>query len=131
MNKKDIAVQKNAGAQPPIPTETVEDYAVPAVDIYETPDAYVLLVDLPGATKEGINVKLDRNELTVKAVFDNTAPEGGTVLYRELGGAGYYREFTIGEGIDRNAVDAHFDQGVLSIKLFKSENLKPRTITIH
>jgi HSP20 family protein len=130
MKNKEIAVRQNSTAQPIVATESVEQYTVPAADIYETPDAYMLVLDLPGATKEGISVKLDNNELTVKAAVEPLHPEGGALLYRELEAAGYYREFTIGEGIDRNTVDAHFDKGVLSIKLFKSEELKPRNITI-
>jgi HSP20 family protein len=129
-NNKEIAVRQNSAAQPIVATESVEKYAVPAADIYETPDAYMLVLDLPGANKESISVKLDNNDLTIRASVEPLHPEGGTLLYREIEGAGYYREFTIGEGIDRNTVDAHFDKGVLSIKLFKSEELKPRSIII-
>lgn len=131
MTKKEVEVKSQAAPEPLHAREAEVDFAAPAADIYETPDAYVLLLDLPGAVKESISVKLDNRNLIVKASLETIHTEGGTVLHRELERSGYYREFTIGEGIDRNTVDARYEHGVLSIKLFKSEDLKPRTITIH
>jgi len=127
MKNKEVALRQDLAPA----TETVEHYSVPAADIYETPDAYVLMLDMPGASKESISVKLDKNELKVKSSVTSLHADNATLVFKELGTAGYYREFTIGEGIDRDSVDAHFDNGVLTIKLFKSEELKPRSITIH
>jgi len=129
MKNKEVALRQDSA--PATGTETVEHYSAPAADIYETPDGYVLMLDMPGASKESISVKLDKNELAVKSLVTPLHPDNATVVFKELDTAGYYREFTIGEGIDRDSVDAHFDNGVLTITLFKSEELKPRSITIH
>jgi HSP20 family protein len=56
--------------------------------------------------------------------------QGETVLYSEMRGTGYEREFTIGNGIDRDRVDAAYDNGVLTITLHKSDALKAREIRI-
>lgn len=103
----------------------------PAADIYETPESYVLSLDMPGARKEGISLTLDRGMLEVSADVENRHEGSATILRREILTAGYHRSFTLGEGIDRESVDAHFDNGVLTVKLFKRPELKPREIQIH
>jgi HSP20 family molecular chaperone IbpA len=131
MKNREIALRHNAAPAMVANAESVDRYSVPVADIYETPEAYVLMLDMPGASKESISVKLDKNELTVKSSVTPMHPEHATVVFRELEMTGYYREFSLGEGIDRDTVDAHFDNGVLTIKLFKRAELKPRSITIH
>jgi HSP20 family protein len=103
----------------------------PAADIYETPDSYVLSLDMPGARKEGISLTLDRGMLEVSAEVEPRREESATLLRREILTAGYHRSFTLGEGIDRESVDARFEDGVLTVKLFKSPEMKPREIRIH
>jgi HSP20 family protein len=103
----------------------------PATDIYETPDSYVLSLDMPGVRKEGISLTLDRGMLEVSAEVENRYEESATLLRREILTAGYQRSFTLGEGIDRQSVDARFEDGVLTVKLFKSPEMKPREIRIH
>jgi HSP20 family protein len=104
---------------------------IPAADIYETGDAYVLMLDLPGARKETISLVLEEGELRVKADDDWPDPVEGTLLMSELPSGGYARVFALGEGIDRGNVDARFENGVLTVKLFKTEERKPREIAIH
>jgi HSP20 family protein len=111
--------------------DALEMYSLPAADIYETPDAFVLLLDMPGAGKESISLRLDRNELTVKAPVGQIHAEQGTVLFRELRNKGYYRSFSIGDGIDLSNVDAQFHRGVLTVKLYKSESQRPREIAVN
>lgn len=103
---------------------------VPAVDVIETPDTYVLHLDVPGAAKESISVKLEGGALQVRAAIAATARAGETVLYSELRGTGYAREFALGNGIDRDRVDAAYENGVLSVTLRKSDAFKPKEIRI-
>jgi HSP20 family protein len=104
---------------------------MPAADIYETPDSYVLSLDMPGARKERISLTLDRGMLEVSAEVEPRHEESATLLRREILTEGYRRSFTLGEGIDRESVDARFEDGVLTVKLFKSPEAKPREIRIH
>ena len=58
--------------------------------------------------------------------------EGETkLLHRELRTTRYRRMFTLGDGVDRNSVDAEFADGILKVKLFKTPESKPTTITIN
>jgi HSP20 family protein len=103
---------------------------IPAADIIETPEAYVLRLDIPGALKESISVKLEAGGLHVRAAIPGTTRQGEAVLYSEMRGTGYERVFSLGEGIDRDRVDAAYENGVLTVTLHKGDALKAREIRI-
>jgi HSP20 family protein len=130
MNQNEVAVEQN-NDEPCVAASDPERCIVPAADIIETPEAYLLLVDLPGAAKEGMNLKIERNVLTIQAPRQQSPVSEANMIHRELPSHGYFRTFALGDGVDASHVDAHFDQGVLTVKLFKSEQMKPREITIN
>lgn len=111
--------------------EGVEHYVRPEADIFETPEAFVVMLEMPGARKESIALAIQNGTMTVQAHVPPHHAEEASLLLREIAAPGYYRAFTIGDGVDVNNVDAHFDLGVLTVKLFKSELAKPRTITVN
>ena len=90
-------------------------------DIYETTDAYVVILDMPGSAKNSISLTVDGDLLVVKSALMDL---------KGLPARGYYRTFNLGDGIDRNSIDARFEHSALSLKLFKKESVKPREITI-
>ncbi|MBI5470954.1 MAG: Hsp20/alpha crystallin family protein [Ignavibacteriae bacterium] len=102
----------------------------PLTDIFETADAYVLKLDMPGASKESINVTMDKDSLVIRGEAQNIFNQSAKVLYSEIQGAVYHRNFNITESVDRNSVDAQFEDGVLTLKLLKKEELKAREIQI-
>ena len=110
--------------------EEVQNIVTPRADIYETTESYVIRLDMPGARKEAVALTLEGDMLQVSADVDSFG-QGMTVLHRELRTTGYHRVFTLGDGIDRDHVDALFDEGVLTVKLLKTPEAKPRTIPIH
>jgi HSP20 family protein len=111
--------------------DLTENVVAPSADIYETSEAYVLRLDLPGAKKEAITLTMEKNILEVSATVVPHHDKNFTVLHRELRTTGYHRTFTLGDGIDPNSVDALFENGVLTVKLFKTSEAKPKTITIN
>ena len=115
---------RGAGAVPAGPV------AIPAVDISEIAEGYVLHLDMPGAEKDSISVTVADATLAVKAPVAPVQLSGGTLLYREIRKGSYERRFTLGDGIDRNSVEARFDNGVLTVRLRKSDALKPQEIII-
>jgi len=129
MNTSEIVTQK---VDSDAPARTTPVYTrVPAADIYETGEAFLVMLDLPGARKETISLVLEEGELRVTADYDSPDPAEGTPLVSELPSGGYARVFALGEGIDRGNVDARFENGRLTVKLFKTEERKPREIAIH
>jgi HSP20 family molecular chaperone IbpA len=105
--------------------------AIPCADVIETPERYVVRLDMPGTRKETISVTLEEGILQVKAAVEPHHADNASVLYRELATTSYQRAFTLGEDVDRNSVDAVFEDGVLTLKLFKTPETKPKQITIN
>lgn len=102
----------------------------PNVDIYETGDEWVILADVPGATKESLDLSFEEGVLSVAAwVAPRQAPENGFKL-REYPIGDFERRFRVGEGVDGTRISAGLEAGVLTIRLPKAEAVKPRKIEI-
>ncbi len=126
----EVNVSQQSGNLPMTRKDVLERYVTPAADIIETPDMYVLTIDLPGAVKETIGVSIRNNTLTIVAPVGERHKENSTLLFSELRSTSYYREFNLGDGVNRNAVTAHYEDGVLNVRLSKTEKMKPREIPI-
>jgi len=103
-------------------------YVAPDVDIRETKDEYVLEADMPGVGKDGLEVLLEGNELTLTG--RRQAPPGGEVLHREVTNNNYRRTFLLDPVIDATKIRAQIDQGLLTVHLPKAEKVKPRRIAV-
>ena len=104
---------------------------VPAMDLVETDDNFVLRADLPGMTQEDVNIELEDNVLTVsgeRKAQHETKQEGYHRVERAFGS--FSRSLTLPKGVDADAVTAKFDNGVLEISVPKPEERKPRRIAI-
>jgi len=108
-------------------------FLVPSVDIVETTDEYVLLADMPGVEKKGVELLLESNELTILGKRC-PAPDKGTpkatVLHTESVAADYRRIFVLDPVIDTTRITAEIEQGVLTVRLPKAEKVKPRLIPV-
>ena len=109
-------------------TRSNENYLRPPVDILESEDGLTILVDLPGITKERLSIGIDNGILTIEGTAD-TVPAGREV-YREFTVPSYYRQFQIPDELDQQQAKAELVNGVLTLRLFKSEAAKPRKITV-
>jgi HSP20 family protein len=101
---------------------------VPSADIYENANEYVIKADMPGITRENLEVMIEKDELRIRGTVD--APDKGNLKYAEYRLHNYYRSFTVGESIDREKIQASLENGVLTLTLPKSEAVKPRRIEI-
>jgi len=111
-------------------TESVpEKYFTPAVDVYDTEDAFVAVVDLPGVVKGDVKIEVDENNvLSVKAKQSFHEPDRAVV--KEFIKGNYYRAFSLGDEFERDAVKAVFEDGVLEISVPRKEEQKPKRIEI-
>src|SRR5246127_2012692 len=104
---------------------------LPPMDPVETADHYVLRADLPGLSDGDVNVQLEDNVLTIsgerKAEHEDQQ-EGYYRLERAFGAFG--RTLTLPDGVDPDGIQAHFDRGVLEIRIPKPEQKKPKTVQI-
>jgi HSP20 family molecular chaperone IbpA len=100
------------------------------VDICETEDAFILVGELPGVAKDAVNIRLAENELAITGRFDSALKESEHVALHEVPGADYRRSFTLSDAVDREEISAELKDGLLTVKLAKSEKTKPRQIEI-
>ena len=106
-----------------------EEFIIPEVNIFETKDGYVVEAEMPGVSKEGLEITLEGNEVTITG--RRTAEQvQGQVLFRDRSAADFRRVFELDPAIDTGKISATMNQGILTLTLPKSERVKPRKITV-
>ena len=110
---------------------TREAVSMPVADIYETSNDYNLKFELPGVSKENLDITINGDEMEVKADIDRSEPEGKELKYTEYTPNNFYRKFRIGNDIDTNKVNATLEDGILTLVLQKAEEAKPKKIKIN
>jgi len=113
----------------PVP-EPIAAVVVPAADIYEAADGFVVRLDVPAAVKDSIAVTVENKTMRVKA---SVAPlHSGTPEYlrRELFQRTYVREFNLGPGVNTDNISAEYADGVLTVTLPKLREYQARNIDI-
>lgn len=103
----------------------------PAVDIFDTDEAIVLRAELPGLTPEDIDIEIDDNVLTLKGErrFQEQVDEGR--YYRLERAYGHFqRSVTLPQGVKSDEISASFEHGVLSVRVPKADEVKPRKIAV-
>jgi HSP20 family protein len=120
-------IEETFGALP----QVVQEVAawVPAVDIRETEDAYVIEAELPGARPEDVNIELTGNELSITGEIKDS-DDGGTVRRRGRRRGQFEFRVTLPNEVDGDNISADFDRGVLSVRVPKMERAQHRRIEI-
>jgi len=102
----------------------------PAMDVEETADEYWVTCDLPGVEKKDLEVSLSNNILTVKG-HKETHRGKGRVFRDELWSGDFQRTLSLPRSADPEKIGAELQNGVLSIRLPKREEVKPKQITVN
>jgi HSP20 family protein len=105
-------------------------YFIPSTDIYETDEALMVLMEMPGVEKEDISVKLENDVLRVEGQIDFSKYQEMEPVYTEYNVGHYARAFTLSDKIDQNEIGAELDNGVLTLTLKKAKEARPRRIEI-
>ena len=104
---------------------------IPAMDLVETDDDFVLRADLPGLSEGDVNIELEDNVLTVSGERNSEHEDRKEGYYRvERASGSFSRSLTLPEGVNPDAIKASFDKGVLEIRIPKPEERKPRKVAI-
>lgn len=112
--------------------QTVEEAAgretlLPRTDIRETPEAFLLVADLPGVTEQSLDISLEKGQLSVRGQRNLGEPgEGFSLRWGEVQDGDFYRSFRIPEEIDAENIDATLAHGVLRLRLPKSQAVTRR-----
>lgn len=122
-NKKEIESQKEF-------TTPLKQYS-PATDIVETDKELLLYMDMPGVSKECVQVKLEKNMLEVSGAIDSKAYSDMKPLYSEYNVGNFLRRFELSNEIDQEKIEANIDAGVLTLVLPKVPEKQPHMITVN
>ena len=105
-------------------------YYVPAADIFETEEALTLMLETPGVGKDNVNIQIENDVLRVEGKIDFSAYKDIEPVYTEYNVGHYARAFTLSNKIDRDAITARVEDGVLTLTLPKAKEALSRRITI-
>jgi HSP20 family protein len=104
---------------------------IPAMDLVEEGDHFVLRADLPGVRDEDVNVELEDNVLTISGERKAEQEDRKEGYYRVERAVGRFsRSLTLPEGVDPDSIEAQFDNGVLTVRIPKPQQRQPRRVAI-
>ena len=127
-DKQATASQPSSAAQR---SEREADYPlVPPADVLEDSDGITLRLDMPGVSKDRLNVQADKNTLVIEGEVHITMPQGMEALYAEIQSTRYRRSFTLSGELDTEKTVANVSNGVLSVSIPKRAELRPRKIEV-
>ncbi len=120
-------VRENNGRE--VSRRETEKFVTPPASVTETADGYMLELEMPGVGKDGLEISIENNELSIVGRRSFPAIEGALV-HRESRNHHYRRSFEIDPSIDSGKISARISQGVVTLTLPKAEEVKPRRITV-
>jgi HSP20 family protein len=106
-----------------------EHFVVPPASVIEAGDGYALEVEMPGVNKDGLDISVENNELTIVGRRSLPVVEG-TLLHHESRPENFRRTFELDPSIDANKISARVEQGLVTLTLPKAEHVKPRKIAV-
>ena len=110
-------------------TIPVRDF-VPVTDIFETEQALTVVLEMPGVSKESVEVGVENDVLTLTGRIDSSKYEGLQPLYTEYNIGNYSRSFQISSKIEQEGIKAELKDGVMTLVLPKAEKAMPRRISV-
>jgi HSP20 family protein len=126
LQRQTLALLRSAwGGGPAIPVPAVW---VPPVDVEETEDAWIVEAELPGVRKKDVDVRVDDGELVIEGEIVERERKG--ILRRRTRRAGRFEYRVALPGLDTDAIDAHLDKGVLTVRVPKSDRDRSRRVDI-
>lgn len=128
--RQELQVQKKRELEQSEETTIPARVFLPNADIYETPDALSVVLEMPGVEKSNVDIRVEQGILNVEGRLDLSKYQGLQPLYTEYNVGHYARSFQLSSKIDQNAIQAELKDGVLSLTLPKAEQAKPRKIQV-
>ena len=104
---------------------------LPPVDIFEDAAGITLLADLPGVAREDLSIGVDGRNLTIEAPLKLGEANALTSVYAEVRANHFRRSFELSSDLDTSKIDAGLRDGVLTLRIPKAEQAKPRRIDVH
>ena len=107
-----------------------EAFLRPAVDIYEDGGGITLKADLPGVSRDRLEIKVEGNDLSIDGWAEIDMPKGMEALHADVGTTRFGRHFTLSNELETDTIGAEIKDGVLTLQLPKRAELQPRKIEV-
>jgi HSP20 family protein len=130
MTEQELQVQQKRELEKKRETTFPARMFVPATDIFETDQALTMMIEMPGVSKDTIEVKVEDDILTIDGRIDFSKYDGLQALYTEYNVGNYSRTFQLSNAIEQSAIKAELTDGVMRLTLPKAERAKPRRINV-
>lgn len=112
------------------PAHTGERPVSPAVDVFEDAGGITLLADMPGVSKDRLDVRLDGDSLVIEGRVDLDAPAEMRAVWAEVNVPRFRRTFTLSRELDAARIEANLKDGVLTLRVPKQAHAQPRRIEV-
>jgi len=130
-SQTEITGQKPQQAQSPAQVHAESAPALrPPVDIFEDSDGLTLVADLPGVSKDRLELRVERNTLVIEGTIEIPLPEQMQAVYADIRSTHYERRFALSDELDTEKIQASLKDGVLTARIPKRAETRPRRIEI-
>ena len=102
----------------------------PAVDIFEDASGITVQAEMPGVSKDRLNVQADRNSLVIEGTALIDMPKGMDALYADVRSTRYARSFVLSGELETDRIEANLKDGLLTVRIPKRAELRPRKIEV-
>ena len=103
----------------------------PAVDIFEDDTGITVHADMPGVSKDRLDIRVNSDSLSISGDISIPLPEDMDALYADVRANRYQQSFSLSRELDTDNIDANLKDGILTLRIPKREEHKPRKIEVH
>ena len=130
MTAKEVVVQQKKELEAAEERTEAGKFYSPYTDIYESPEAVVVKMDMPGVEKSALDIRLEKNVLTIVGNIDFNKYDGLEPIYTEYNVGNFTRSFTLSTKIDGEKISATISDGVLTVTLPKAKEAVAKRIEV-
>lgn len=128
MTKSNVMSKEKAGK---VEASQEQERAIrPAVDVFEDSTGITVQADMPGVSRERLDIQVDRDTLAIEGKAEIPMPKGLEAIYADVRSTHYQRSFTLSHELDGEKADATLKDGVLTLRIPKREQYQPRKIEV-
>jgi HSP20 family protein len=129
----ETTARKDVATTPPPGTAAGSErevFLLPSIDVVEDAHGLTLYADMPGVNKDGLSVEVEGDTLLIEGRNRFSLPSAAKPVYAEQRSISFRRRFTMSGDLERDKIDARLTNGVLTLRIPKTEAAKPRRITV-
>lgn len=127
---QDVAARERETAATQTKARDEELALIPAVDIFEDAHGITVQAEMPGVSKDRLNVQADRNSLLIEGDALIDMPQGMEALYADVQATKYRRSFVLSGELATDQIEANLKDGVLTVRIPKRAEVRPRKIEV-